>query len=510
MAGKLLLCVSGSHAIAARWRGGKLSAYRMFANTDSGWAQFNEYLQDVPGQTVYLMLDVVEEDYRYETLPHASGRDRTELVARKIKQFYRNTPYAAAWLQGRDTGKRRDDRFLFAAMTNPDLLHHWLRIITLQEAPLAGIYLLPMVSLALAEKLGLKQPNLLLISQHNSGLRQTFFREHRLRISRLTLFNAQSQQSVDAAYAEEVANTKLYLETLKMMPADSQLAVAIIDPAEKLHDLNQSLMRQFGDAHCLHFGHDELAARLGIDSELLQQHPETLHLYLLGHYQPPANLAPPALTARHQRNRIKLGLYAASAATLLFSGAWSGANLYQRAELDAQTAQAAADTQIENGKYLAVTRQFPAAPAPSGTLMQTVETIVALKAGLRTPEHAFAVLSRALDASPAIALKSLRWKSGNAADGKAAVAGIKEAKGQQSIEIEAEIKSFKGDYRAAIATIDAFVTLLRQDPGIAEVTVVQLPLNISPVNSLSGTTLESGAPSATASFKLAVALRAAS
>ena len=99
------------------------------------------------------MVDAVEEDYRFETLPHASASDRAEMVARKLKQHYRNTPYMAAWLLGRETDKRRDDRYLFSALTNPDLIADWLQPVAARELPIARDYLLPMVSAAWLEKL---------------------------------------------------------------------------------------------------------------------------------------------------------------------------------------------------------------------------------------------------------------------------------------------------------------------------------------------------------------------
>ena len=507
MAGKLLLCVSGSYTAAARWRSGKLSSYQIFNNDDSGWSAFNQYLQTAPKEPVHLMLDAVEEDYRSEILPHTHGRDRAEMVARKIKQFYRNTPYAAAWLQGQDSGKRRDDRFLFAAMTNPDLLHHWLRIIALHGAPLAGIYLMPMVSLAAIEKLGLAQPNLLLISQHDNGLRQTFFREQRLRISRFTLLNLHARQSLTTAYAEEIANTRLYLATLKMMPADAPLAAVLLDPGENLRELGQTL-GQHTDIQCRRLGCDELAAKLGIELELLQRYPEALHLHLLGLRQPPANLAPAALTANYQRYRMKRALYAASAATALAAATWGGGNFYQQAQIEAQTAQTAAAIQAEHSRYLSVTKQFPSAPTSSENLKQAVETVAAVKAGLRTPERMFAVVSRALEANPNVMLKSLRWKSGSAGESEAAKDAAPAAgKGVQSAVIEAEIRPFKGDYRAAIASIHSFADQLKQDQAVAEINIVQLPLNVSSVNSLSGNTLENSELSSSAPFKLALALR---
>src|SRR5688572_6169877 len=110
---KLLICVSALQATAAVWRAGKIVQLEQFAHDENGLADFREFLVPHPRVPVLLMVDAVEEDYRFETLPHSWGAERTQMVARKLKQHYRNTPYIGAWLQGRETGKRRDDRYLF-------------------------------------------------------------------------------------------------------------------------------------------------------------------------------------------------------------------------------------------------------------------------------------------------------------------------------------------------------------------------------------------------------------
>lgn len=110
MADKLLICISAGQASAAHWTGSRIADCRTFTHDDGGLAAFREFLAPFSTIPAYLMVDAVEEDYRFETLPHTYGSDRGSMVARKLKQHYRNLPYTAAWLQGRESGKRRDDR----------------------------------------------------------------------------------------------------------------------------------------------------------------------------------------------------------------------------------------------------------------------------------------------------------------------------------------------------------------------------------------------------------------
>src|SRR3970040_1404805 len=97
MADKLLIGISAQGATAAHWRGSRIADCRMYAGDEGGVAGFREFLQSFSNVPVYVMVDAVEEDYRFETLPHAFGSERSEMVRRKLKQHYRNTPYNTAW-----------------------------------------------------------------------------------------------------------------------------------------------------------------------------------------------------------------------------------------------------------------------------------------------------------------------------------------------------------------------------------------------------------------------------
>ncbi|MGH7909569.1 MAG: hypothetical protein ACRENW_06955, partial [Thermodesulfobacteriota bacterium] len=229
MADKLLIGISAPIVTAAHWHGDKITECLTFAHDEGGQADFREYLARLPDMPAHIMVDAVEEDYRFETLPHAFGSDRSDMVGRKLKQHYRNTPYMAAALLGRDTGKRRDDRYLFSALTNSDLITDWQQAVAARGMPIAGIYLLPMVSTGLLEKLDVKATNLLLVAQHATGLRLTYFRERQFRLSRLTRGDSGRPENRTRYFTEEISNTRLYLHALRTMTLDEHLTVLLID-----------------------------------------------------------------------------------------------------------------------------------------------------------------------------------------------------------------------------------------------------------------------------------------
>ena len=307
MADKLLISISARQVSAARWQKGRFAACETFAYSDDGLAAFKNYVAQTNNLPVHMLVDAVEEDYRVDSLPHSFGSERSDMVNRKLKQFYRNTPYCSAHLQGRDTGKRRDDRYLFCALTNPELISAWVQAVTERELPMAGIYLLPTVSQGMIARLQLKQSKLLVVSIDSSGLRLTFLRDQKLRISRLAHIDGASPQAIKS-YAEEILNTRLYLHALRIMTLDEQLSVLIVDRDDSLIELAQTIARDNPNLECNRLGRREIFAQLGISAPALDSSSDALSLHLLGLNAPVSNLAPANLYADGRKRFRNLGL----------------------------------------------------------------------------------------------------------------------------------------------------------------------------------------------------------
>jgi hypothetical protein len=520
MADKLLIGISAQIVTAAHWRGGKIVECLTFANDESGQADFKEYLARSADVPTHIMVDAVEEDYRFETLPHAFGSDRADMVGRKLKQHYRNTTYMAAALLGRDTGKRRDDRYLFSSLTNPELIGDWVQAVVARGMPIAGIYLLPMVGAGLLDKFDVKATNLLLVAQHATGLRLTFFRDRQFRLSRLTRGDSGRPENRTRYFTEEISNTRLYLHALRTMTLDEHLTVLLIDRADELQEEAAGVARENPSLDCVRLGRGELAGRLGINTELLEASPYAIYLHLLGLKAPLSNLAPASLMVGYKRFQARRAIYAACGALTVAAGVWTGANLYQTVMLSGDTEDAARQTALLSSEYQEITRQFPQAPTSAENLKKTVEIAQRLRATAHSPQKVMTLLGRALEASPTIVIREFGWKYGVTeigAEGARALDAAPSARapggpGEQRKEstlIDGEVRPFRGDYRSAIVTINGFADRLAEDPEVSEVRVVKLPLNVNPALSLSGNTLENPEQGGTAEFKLLLVLKPA-
>lgn len=510
MASKTLICVSADQATAGLWKRRKLSGCRTFGNDERGWTAFSTYLASAKGSIAYVMADTVDEDYRFETLPHASGKDRTEMVARKLKQLYRGTSYFSYSLQSREADKRKDDRYLFAALTSPELLSPWLKAINSHALPIAGVFSQPMVSASLLGHLKVKHPNLLIVSKGSAGVRQTFFKNLKFRISRLTPLR-EAAAAADQYYADEVSNTRMYLDALTITHVDDTLQVVILDQDDSLRGLPAAISRGRPNMQCTLLGRTDVIAKFAIAPQQVVASNDALHLHLLGETAPSHNFAPPQVTQGFQRYVGQRMIYAASAAMLLVALAWTGFNQFDTSEARADIASKRLETQRYQQLYQDETAQFPESPTSTENLRSTIEVSEQLKQSLRTPDAMLAIVSHALDAVPQIQLANVEWKYGadgepDASTGSGSAASVPGGPLAQTAKIRGEVSPFTGDYKAAMAQINAFASRLAADPRIAKVQALQLPFNASSEAGMSGNT-NAPAGSAGAQFEFQVAFK---
>ena len=510
MASKLLICVSAEQATAAVWKGRKLSGCRTFGNDEAGWNAFNAFVASAKGMIAYVMADTVDEDYRFETLPHASGKDRAEMVSRKLKQLYRGTSYFSYSLQSREADKRKDDRYLFAALTSPELLSPWLKAINSHALPVAGVFSQPMVSALLPAHLKVKHPNLLIVSKGSAGVRQTFFKNLKFRISRLTPLRA-TTEAADQYYADEVSNTRMYLDALTITHVDDTLQVVILDQDESLSGLPAAISRGRPNMQCTLLGRADIVSRFSIAPQEIAASNDALHLHLLGETAPSHNFAPPQVTQGYQRYLGQRMVYVASAAVALVALAWTGFNMLDTKDARADIAAKRVETQRYQQLYQDVTAQFPDSPTSTDNLRNTIEISEQLKLSLRTPDAMLAIVSHALDAVPQIQLAHVDWKYGmdgepDASTGSGSAASAPGGPLVQTAKVRGEVSPFTGDYKGAMAQINAFASRLAADPRVGKVQALQLPFNASSETGMSGNT-NAPAGSSGAQFEFLVALK---
>ncbi|NOT98545.1 MAG: hypothetical protein HOO97_05560, partial [Sideroxydans sp.] len=131
---RTLLFLSSDTFQALQWSGADFTSTQTFSNDADGRESFAIYLENHP-YPAYMMVDVIEEDFHHETVPHLTGSSRNALFERKFEQYYRSTPFRQATLVKRQDEGRRDDDMLFSALTNPQRISPWLDTLHAQKTP---------------------------------------------------------------------------------------------------------------------------------------------------------------------------------------------------------------------------------------------------------------------------------------------------------------------------------------------------------------------------------------
>ena len=300
---KLILCATNNNLVAGLWHGTKLQSHTVFANQDEDHTAFSEYLAQHENTNIYLIVDAVEEDYKLESLPHTTGSARREIVDRKLNQFNRNSIYRTAHFINRATDKRKDDNFLFVALSNSDFLQSWMDVIQAAHAPLVGVYILPMISQVMVRQMKLMAPNILLCERLTSGLRQTFLHNGRLRMSRLVPMENIKPNQLAYFYLVEIEKTRLYLLSQRLIAGETALQM-VLPAFDKSHEEIAKSISQDQGFECKTVDILAFAKNNHIAQEIVTAHPELLHMQLLANGSIPDNLAPESLIKTHSLNTI--------------------------------------------------------------------------------------------------------------------------------------------------------------------------------------------------------------
>jgi hypothetical protein len=320
-------------------------------------------------------------------------------------------------------------------------------------------------------------------------------------------------------FAGEISNTRLYLHALRTATLDEHLTVLLLDRNDELEQVAAAITHENPALDCLRASRAELASRLGMEQQLLASTPDALYLQLLALKPPAGNIAPATATIGYRRYRARRAIYAGCAGLAATAMLWSAVNGWRAYGISSQASDIAGEISRQESQYQQITRAFPPAPTNGENLKRAVELAKAIRESTRDPLPVMTLVSHALQGSPEIFLREFGWRYGTTTIEKAgdavalAAVSAKTAPGTpaptrvQSAYLSGEIRPFRGDYRSAIASINALAARLRENSLVADVRATKMPLNVSPTAVLSGNTLESRADATTAEFELVIVLK---
>lgn len=493
-------------------RGG-LRRTAIFPDSYSGREAFADHIAEGAAHASCLLVDLAEEDFQPEVMPHVSGQAQRALAGRRLLQYYRDTPYRRAARQGREQGGRRDDHMLFSALTNPARPMTWLSALSRHEVPLVGLYSLALLTEQLHKALRLPSEALLLITHQSSGLRQSYFHQGRLVFSRLTPLLDGSPDLFADALLQEINRTREFLSSTRQLPREERLDVAVLARTAMLAPLRPHCAESDSMRYHL-MAPDAAAQQLGLKLAEVPLVCDALFLGLLANKAPPAHYPTVEQTRLYTLWRTRLALKALGGAVVAGAFAWTGLNALGGWEQYEKMRALSADTRAADSAYRSVLSSTPASDVSAHDMGAAVAMGRLLQQNGADPHRMLALVGGALERLPQISIERLHWQTqpagmaatltaaaGARPDGlhPAALVGLPR-KPDQVLMVEGYIDPFRGDFRRALQDVQHFADDLGRHSQY-QVHMVRLPLDVTPGARLEGRAGD-GLASARATFSL--------
>ena len=448
-----------------------------FPADEAGRAALRRYLERAAPPPIHLLVDLIEEDFQRETTPHVHGRARRAVLATRSARLFPATPHVSARREGRVAEGRRDDRILFSAIVRPERLDPWID--SLRGHEVAGIHSFPIVSAELLPLLGAGAGRVLLVTESGErNLRQTFFEDGRLALSRLATLPPGEPEDRARHIVAEVERLVHHLDRSGHSPeeltfrlvGDAPLLAAIrssktprelieglVDTASVEHRLGRrsrgrAVERDGGSTG----GGDRLFARL-----------------VLGR-RPSNHYATATVLAVHRTKQAGRALKAAGFVLFLAGGAWSGAAWHRSGDLAAATEALDREAAAVEGRYRAERR--PESGVRPGDLRLAVETAQRLGANRVGAVPVLRTLGEALAGFPDLRIESLEWFEISDREGWPDQPREDAPRERfRVIDLRGRVEPFAGHYRAAGDEVFRFVDGLEALPRLSGVDVTDLP-----------------------------------
>lgn len=491
---KRLFYFTGYRLSVMHWKGKTLIGSSSFEPTESGLDKFREYLlqaENIPGM---FLVDVIEEDFRNEKIPHVGSKDRASVINRLIDRFYRSShDYCYSEIVGREKSGRKDDVVLLGAMTNPQLIQPWISILDECEVPLSGIWTLPIISKKLLKIIKASTGVVLLISQQvNSNVRQTLFRDGKLVSSRQSIINQDINDisNIGELAAPEVSRTIQFLRAQNLISASEVINLHILGCDEQLISLQQSFSANDQQTVSIHSIAD-IQNKLGLSGSDVK-FSDGIFAWLCVSQ----SLSASHYGARHSFNRYynKLAataLYVVSLLVLMAGVLLTESNISDAMEYEKSITLLEQEEINYKDLYSKKFEDFEEVFENAGVMNSAVELAERISLnGATSPLDFLIILSEILsqDSGSTLYIDKIEWQAVNINERnkklqKANFTGKLPVK--HSAVIIGRIEDSENNYRASINHIQRIIDYLKASPRVENVEALLMPVDLRPESKFS-------------------------
>lgn len=494
---KRILYLSDYQLLAYQAKGKTLTEIQQFQLSANGEVEFVNYLTADPKTPILWLIDTTQEEYQTSRLPHVFGKDRRDLLSHKMKRLFDYTPYAHADFQGRETHGRGDDRVLFMALNNPTLLQPWLNLILTHKVPLTGIVSVPLLSQRLLNYLPKASYTLLVahtpaINEHSpAGLRQSFFADQYLQLSRLIPLTTLTPSEYAEYVFNQIIKTQRYLESARKLSLEvaPSLSVVILTDTSLIDALVQYPKENLSGLQVHILDGWDLARQLGWHPEVSALYLHHLVAYQLSHSRGLGNHYAQSTETRYFFYRqVRMMIYLASALLLagaltlsqyILNHAWEVKHEGQK--IDAETQKLMVKLQGILGHASDVKQADDERVRRKLEDIERVRSVVDMGLYIKSfqlpPRPTWTKVSHVLTRHPNLLIEELEWNinettATESKDSPSQSSGSKSSSAPpkdvpdhffEVIRLHGKMDDFGGNYQNALRSFEKFVADLRND-----------------------------------------------
>ncbi len=445
-----------------------------FGNSSAGHASLCAFLEQQPGCPVLLLADLVDEEFRLQPVPPLRGRERRVWLQRRQVRLYGEDAHVHQRFVPAGAGAGADadkDAVLFSSAGNETLLQSCLH--TLEQA---GAVLLGFTSVALSTPHVLGStvagyPQLLVMSVHGSGLRETLIQSGEVRLSRLA---PAAVQDIDSGMiCQELEKMGRYLHSQRLLDTGAELPVWVVAGGVLAQQVEQD-WGQGGFPGLCFASAEAVSSTQRIAQGKLNPLADSLYLdYLLrhslNHYATVSDRRP----YRCQRRRVLR--HGALLCGLLLASVLCGHQLVGLHMLEQR--QQAIASRIQHYRHLhQVAREgMPGLALSPQALRDTVLMLQRLREQQQGLARGLHCLAGILNAFPAVRVRQLHWQGGMV---------------HPALTLHASVDGVAGDYRKAFAVVQHLIRRMDQARCVVTTTMVVAPYATQSERSLSGNAAE--------------------
>lgn len=222
----------------------RLVGKRHYSFGEEELGAFTEDLRQDPEIVTRLVLDITEEEFHEEKVPHVFSHDQKRILERRRRQRFRGGLWSYHERQGREKQGRRDDIFLLSGITREEVLRPWLDRLLEQCVPLDTVTSVPLLAPRLYRMMRLKHKYVLFVSHGDAGgIRQIFLANGRLKASRLAPTPRYEEREYADHIVDEVKRMKQFLNSAYLLPFGETLHLYVLGSNE----VNNLMGREVAD-----------------------------------------------------------------------------------------------------------------------------------------------------------------------------------------------------------------------------------------------------------------------